>query len=119
MIFCYIIFIIYYTATYDWYPEDNTIREFDLLRHNPNPTVDEVFSYIEHKYMMNNFLEGTVYVSYLSVRGLEEEFWGYTTVEAVSVKNPPPASKQFPKPIEPGRLLYIRGRDHRDGKCTM
>jgi hypothetical protein len=69
-----------------------------------NSTADEVWEFMKLKYPIEKISGGKKYICYLSTPGFEEpDIYGYNVIEAVSMLSPFPASKQFPKVIEPGR----------------
>lgn len=77
-----------------------------------NSTADEVWEFMKLKYPIEKISGGKKYICYLSTPGFEEpDIYGYNVIEAVSMLSPFPASKQFPKLIEPGRKVFISGKE--------
>lgn len=114
---CYVQFLMdYITVNYDWYPEDNTIVEFDLHRHNMDATVDDVWNFVKEKYNFDEYSDGR-YVTYESRSSAESIIWGMHVIEAIAMKSPPPASKTLPKLLEPGRRIAIKGREGDKCEC--
>lgn len=92
----------------DWY-QDVRSREFDIHSFKMDATADEIYEFVQSKYVIESITKGYKYWTYNTPKPVEESLWAYTVVEAIAACAPPPASSKTPKLLEPGRQMYLKG----------
>lgn len=80
---------------------------FDLHRHNPNATKEQVHQHVKRKYDFDECSVTNWFLMYHTYQPRRVYQFGFEVIEAIAVNRPFPCNKKHPKLLEPGLQVFL------------